>query len=45
MGSFFPPVLPAKKGIMMSESGIPIGKKSKNIRPKAIVLTAEFRAE
>ena len=45
LGSFLPPVLPAKKGIMISESGIPMGKKSRNTRPKAIVLTAEFRAE
>ena len=45
LGSSFAPALPAKKGIMIRDRGIPIGKKSKNIRPTAIVLMAEFRAE
>ena len=34
-----------KKGMMIRESGIPIGKKSRKTNPKAIVLTAELRAE
>ena len=45
LGNSFAPDLPAKKGMMIRESGMPIGKKSRKTNPKAIVLTAELRAE
>tara|TARA_Y100001970_G_scaffold275041_1_gene375760 strand:- start:1601 stop:1777 length:177 start_codon:yes stop_codon:yes gene_type:complete len=43
--SSFPPVLPARNGIIISDIGIPIGRNNKKTRPEAIVLIAVFRAE
>ena len=43
--SSFPPALPARKGTIISEIGIPIGRNNKKTRPKAIVLIAVLRAE
>ena len=43
-GSLLAPFFPAMKGIIINDTGIPIGKKIRKIRPKVMVLNALYRA-
>ena len=43
-GNLVAPFFPAKNGMIINETGIPIGKKIRKIKPKVIVCNALFRA-